>query len=170
MAGVVILEIMADYVLPFQIKQVLSTARQHKQRVVLVTGVFDILHQEHYRFLQKAKKEGEVLLVALETDERVRALKGPSRPINSEQERVINLKKIGLANGVFLLPEDFYDAEDHRDFIRLIKPDILAVSSHSPFINKKQQILQELGGEVRIVHQHNPEISSSKIIEEQALS
>jgi len=161
---------MKQYSLPFPVKQHITQAHRQGQKIVLVTGVFDVLHEEHFNFLQKAKQEGEVLLVAVETDERVRVLKGPTRPIYPEQDRVVNLQKLGIADAVFLLPENFSNKQDHRDFIRLIKPNILAVSSHSPFIKQKQQLLQEVGGEVHIVHQHNPEISSTKLIKEQGLS
>ena len=59
---------------------------------ILVTGVFDLLHQEHINFLTKAKAVGDILVVGLETDTRVKQLKGFNRPINSTKDRLQNLE------------------------------------------------------------------------------
>jgi len=76
-----------QWLLPKQIEVVLHKARSEKQTVVLVTGVFDIFHSEHKVFLQKAKQAGDILLVGIESDVRVTQIKGPGRPINSQQKR-----------------------------------------------------------------------------------
>ncbi len=154
-----------SYHLPLEAKKVLFNARQNDKKLVLVTGVFDILHKEHINFLQKAKQAGDLLVAGVETDKRVRALKGPDRPINSEQRRVKNLDRLGIADGVFLLPANFDDPEEHRAFIRKIAPDVLAVSSHTPHLQQKREIMQGIGAELQVVHQYNPELSTSKIIE-----
>ena len=161
---------MEEYHLPLQVKQVLAQGRESTKKVVLVTGVFDLLHQEHIKFLQKAKQEGDLLLVALETDERVRAIKGKNRPVNDQKTRLNNLRKIGLADAVFLLPESFDDSEEHRAFIRKTKPDLLAVSSHTPHLEAKRSIMAEAGGKLKIVYQQNPNVSTSKLIKEQQKS
>ncbi len=135
---------------------------------VLVTGVFDVLHPEHLLFLQKAKKLGGRLLVGLESDARVQKLKGLARPVNSEEARKKNLLELNIADEVFILPAQFDSPDDHRKLLASVRPDILAVSSHTPHIAEKLQLLQEIGGRVEIVHQHNPGISSTKIIENNA--
>ena len=56
-------------------------------KIVLVGGCFDILHLGHVVFLEKAKKEGDVLVVLLESDEKVRFLKGKGRPVHTQSER-----------------------------------------------------------------------------------
>jgi D-beta-D-heptose 7-phosphate kinase/D-beta-D-heptose 1-phosphate adenosyltransferase len=155
------------YYLPLEIKQKLQKARDNNQVVVLVTGVFDLLHREHINFLEQAKAVGDVLLVGVETDERVRIIKSANRPINSEQERVEKLKQTGLPDAVFLLPESFNQEREHRAFLRTLEPDILAVSSHTPHLRQKKKLMEEIGGKLKVVYQQNPEISTSKILQEQ---
>lgn len=131
---------------------------------VLVTGVFDVLHEEHTNFLKKAKDLGDYLIVGLESDVRVRQMKGEGRPVNYQNIRKSNIEALKIADEVFILPEQFSKPEDHKKLIRKIKPDYLAVSSHTKFLDRKQAILDEFGGEVVVVHDHNPKISSTKII------
>lgn len=133
---------------------------------VLVTGVFDVLHTEHKTFLEKAKELG-YLIVGVESDVRVTAMKGQGRPIHSQQERVKNLEALGVADEVFILPEEFFLPEHHRSLIQSIEPDYLAVSSHTKHIDKKQKIMSECGGSVVIVHEHNPEVSTTLLLENQ---
>lgn len=135
--------------------------------VVLVTGVFDVLHKEHVAFLKKAKALGGTLYVGLESDVRVSALKGPTRPVNSEKVRKENIEKLGIADTVFILPEQFSRPEDHRALLKKYSPSILAVSEHSPHLLEKQQLMQEIGGRVEIVHQHNPAISTTQLLRKQ---
>lgn len=139
-------------------------------KVVLVTGVFDILHQEHHNFLKKAKALGERLIVGIESDVRVRQLKGSGRPIHTQSVRAANVTALGLADEVFILPEAFSKPEHHRALLSQIKPDILAVSSHSPHVDKKQALMQEIGGTVVVAHQHNPKISTTILLQKQPQS
>lgn len=158
------------YYLPLDIKQQLQKARDNNQVVVLVTGVFDLLHREHINFLEQAKAAGDVLLVGVETDERVRIIKSTNRPINSEQERVEKLKQTGLPDAVFLLPESFNQEREHRAFLRTLEPDILAVSSHTPHLKQKRKLMEEIDGKLKVVYQQNPEVSTTKILQEQKKS
>ncbi|MDQ5950976.1 MAG: hypothetical protein QG639_253 [Patescibacteria group bacterium] len=134
---------------------------------VLVTGVFDILHQEHLIFLKKAASVGP-LYVGLESDIRVKRIKGDGRPVNSQQVRKKNLEELGIAQEVFVLPETFDSPEERLRFLNELKPTVLAVSSHSPHLENKARLMQEIGGRVEIVHQFNPEVSTTKILEERA--
>lgn len=134
---------------------------------VLVTGVFDVLHLEHEYFLRQAKALGGRLVVGIESDLRVKKLKGPDRPINAQATRCQNLRDLGIADEVFVLPEQFNTSDDHRALLQKIKPDVLAVSSHSPHIDKKIQLMKEIGGRVEVVHKHNPAVSSTILIERQ---
>ncbi len=155
-----------DFQLNQEVAGVLDAAREVDDVVVLVTGVFDILHDEHRLFLEKAKAAGDVLVVGLESDVRVRQLKGEGRPIHSEHQRLEQISQLESVDVVFVLPEQFSRPEDHKKLIYIIKPSVLAVSSHSPHLDKKRAILAEVGGEVRVVHQHNPEVSTTKLLEE----
>lgn len=130
---------------------------------ILVTGVFDLLHQEHINFLTKAKAVGDILVVGLETDTRVKQLKGFNRPINSTKDRLQNLENLKIADKIFTLPKSFNTPQDHLALLQKIKPDILAVSSHTPNLTNKKQLMKKIGGAVKVVHQLNPHISSSKL-------
>ena len=131
---------------------------------VLVTGVFDILHAEHIQFLQKAKKIGEYLVIGIESDVRVKKMKGADRPVNSQEKRVENLKKLNLADEVFILPEQFSKPEDHSALIQKIRPQFLAVSSHTKHLDRKRAIVESFGGTVVVVHQHNPKVSTTQLL------
>ena len=70
--------------------QLASLGEQYRQagrRLVLTNGCFDLLHTGHVRYLQQARALGDALLVAVNSDRSVRELKGPTRPLNSEQDR-----------------------------------------------------------------------------------
>jgi len=151
-------------IIPEHLKKFLQEKKEPEAVLVLVTGVFDVLHQEHTLFLQKAKALGAVLIVALESDVRVRKIKGEGRPIHSDEQRVAQIKALHLADFVFILPEQFSRPEDHDALIRDIHPHFLAVSSHTAHQKEKQAILRKYGGDIRIVHQRNPEISTTQIL------
>ncbi len=156
--------------LPFKIRKVLSKAKKYNQTIIFVTGVFDILHFEHQKFLEKAKNLGHILLVGIESDLRVKQLKGKGRPCNDQIQRLINLRKINIADEVFILPENFFINEKIKFLIVQIKPKYLAVSSNTPGIAKKRQIMEECGSDLIIVHQHNPNISTTLLLERKVQS
>ena len=135
-----------------------------KQAKVLVTGVFDLLHQEHIAFLKKAKSLGDWLMVGVESDARVRRLKGKGRPIQSQEERLSNLKQLGFIDQVFILPEKFDHPDDHLNLLKKLQPQFLAVSSHTAHRLEKERLMRQIGGKLVVVHKHNPAISTSKII------
>jgi cytidyltransferase-like protein len=146
------------------LEQFLLKRQQTGQSLTLVTGVFDVLHQEHRNFLVKAKATADLLLVGLESDARVRQMKGAGRPVNSQVERQANLREWGLADFIFVLPEQFSKPDDHRRLIGQIKPDFLAVSSHTSHQREKASILAQFGAKLLVVHDYNPAFSSSQII------
>ena len=150
--------------LPQEIKDLVSQTHQNNQTLVLVTGVFDLLHQEHHHFLEAAGKEGDILLVGLESDQRVKQIKGEGRPVNNEQDRLTNLNELSVVDGDFILPEDFHLVEQREALIKAIKPHILAASSHTKHLEEKQRIMQLVGGEMKVVYQHQPATSSTKMI------
>ncbi|MDZ7587103.1 MAG: adenylyltransferase/cytidyltransferase family protein [Patescibacteria group bacterium] len=134
------------------------------EKTVLATGCFDVLHSEHLKFLKAAKKQGTQLLVGLETDSRVRKLKGSGRPINPLNIRLKNLRQLGIADQVFALPKQFNDLNHFTALINQIKPGVLAVSASTPHLAVKRRIIQRLGGRVIVVLPHNPRISTTKML------
>ena len=138
--------------------------RQLSGTLVLVTGIFDVLHSEHKNFLKASKQQGDILLVGLESDTRTRQLKGNSRPFNPLKTRLQNLTNLHLANYIFPLPEKFSSSPAHQKLIKTLKPDILAISSHTPNQPQKKQIIEKYGGQLKVVYSHNPQVSTTKLI------
>jgi D-glycero-beta-D-manno-heptose 1-phosphate adenylyltransferase len=89
------------------------------QRVVLTNGVFDLLHTGHLYYLQQARALGDALFIALNGDASVRALKGPTRPIQTEQERAYALGALACVDAVFVFNTPRLDSE-----IAALKPDV----------------------------------------------
>ncbi|MCC7008238.1 MAG: D-glycero-beta-D-manno-heptose 1-phosphate adenylyltransferase [Acidobacteria bacterium] len=90
------------------------------RRVVMTNGVFDLLHPGHVRYLQAARREGDALVVATNSDRSVRAIKGPTRPITPEPERAEILAALACVDAVVIFDEETPDA-----IIRAILPDVL---------------------------------------------
>ena len=92
---------------------------------VMVNGTFDILHRGHLQMLQYARSLGDHLLVAIDTDRRVKELKGTDRPINNQNDRRYMLESLRSVNTVY-----FFDSKE--ELIELIKeyqPDIMVKGS-----------------------------------------
>jgi D-beta-D-heptose 7-phosphate kinase/D-beta-D-heptose 1-phosphate adenosyltransferase len=110
-------------------RKVLSTAeavafvehlRHGGKEVVFTNGVFDLLHPGHVRYLQDARREGDALVVAINSDRSVRAIKGPTRPVNSEHDRAEVLAALTCVDAVVVFDED-----DPHQIISRLKPDVL---------------------------------------------
>lgn len=111
-----------------------------------------------------ARAAGDVLVVGLESDQRVREIKGPSRPIHPQTQRQQNLEEWKIADAVFVLPEDFGDPTVREAFLAALRPDILAVSSHTPHLENKARLIARFGGELKVVYEHNPAVSSTRLL------
>jgi D-beta-D-heptose 7-phosphate kinase/D-beta-D-heptose 1-phosphate adenosyltransferase len=94
---------------------------RHEGRIVVFTnGVFDLLHPGHIRYLQDARNEGDALIVGVNSDRSVAAIKGPSRPITPERERAEVLAALACVTAVVLFDED-----DPQRIIQRLQPDVL---------------------------------------------
>lgn len=94
--------------------------REHYQKVVFTNGCFDLLHRGHITYLAQARDLGDCLVVGLNTDASVKRLKGPTRPINHEDDRALLLAALSAVNYVVLFDED-----TPLQLIHQICPDIL---------------------------------------------
>lgn len=94
--------------------------RAAAKTVVFTNGVFDLLHVGHLRYLQQARALGDALIVGLNSDDSVRQVKGPGRPITPEGERAEILEALACVDGVVV----FGEAAPH-DLIAALQPDIL---------------------------------------------
>lgn len=98
----------------------IEARRRQGQRIVFTNGVFDLLHPGHVRYLQAARREGDVLVVGLNSDRSVRSNKGPSRPIMPEHERAEVLEALACVDAVVLFEE-----ETPAVIIDRLNPDVL---------------------------------------------
>lgn len=102
----------------FELTRLLRPPRA--SRVVFTNGVFDLLHPGHVAYLYDARALGDLLVVALNTDESVRRLKGPERPLNDERSRAFVLAGLACVDHVTFFTED-----TPRDLIADLLPDVL---------------------------------------------
>jgi rfaE bifunctional protein nucleotidyltransferase chain/domain len=117
------------------------------ERIVLANGNFDLLHVGHVRYLRGAKALGGKLVVAINSDESVRALKGDGRPVMPEQERAEIVAALGDVDAVVIFPE-----LDVRALIREIRPDIQAKGTDYTVDSvPERDAVAEYGGRVAIV-------------------
>lgn len=94
--------------------------REEGRRVVFTNGCFDLLHPGHVRYLTLARQLGDALIVALNSDRSVRALKGETRPILKEDERAEVMAALGVVDAVVI-----FDSETPFETISALIPDIL---------------------------------------------
>jgi rfaE bifunctional protein nucleotidyltransferase chain/domain len=119
------------------------------RKLVFTNGVFDLLHVGHVRYLEQARKLGDALLVAVNGDASVRALKGPTRPINGEHDRVEVLAALECVNYVTIFP-----AVRVTDLVGVIRPQVYVkggdytVESLNP---EERAALEGAGSEIRIL-------------------
>ena len=92
----------------------------HRQKVVFTNGCFDVLHFGHVHYLLEAKKLGDILVVGLNSDNSVRRLKGPARPINGENERAFVLAALSFVDYITVFEED-----TPLNLIKIVQPDVL---------------------------------------------
>jgi rfaE bifunctional protein nucleotidyltransferase chain/domain len=92
---------------------------------IFVNGTFDVLHRGHLLLLNYAKNLGDVLYVAIDSDERVKEKKGLSRPINSLDERLFMLENLKAVDYVMSFSND----GSLESLVKIIKPDIMIVGS-----------------------------------------
>ena len=94
--------------------------RREGKTIVFSNGCFDILHRGHVEYLSKAADLGDILIIGLNTDDSVRRLKGPSRPVNDEKARAVLLSALEFVDAVVLFKED-----TPYNLIRRVQPDVL---------------------------------------------
>lgn len=100
-------------------KELAEELKKQNKTIVTTNGVFDILHLGHIKYLQQAKKLGDILIVAINSDDSVKQIKGPERPINSQQSRAEVLAALSFVDYIVIFSET-----DPVKILSEIKPDI----------------------------------------------
>ena len=117
--------------------------RQGK-RVVFTNGVFDILHPGHVRYLATARSHGDALIVAINSDRSVKAIKGPERPVNTEADRAEVITALACVDAAVVFDED-----TPHEIISAIQPDVLVKGAdwaHDKIVGR--DIVEARGGVV----------------------
>jgi rfaE bifunctional protein nucleotidyltransferase chain/domain len=104
-----------------------SDLRRLGKRIVFTNGVFDLFHPGHLRYLQAARGEGDALVVGLNSDRSVRAVKGTGRPITPEAERAEILAALACVDAVVM-----FDEETPAEIVRALQPDVLVKGADWP--------------------------------------
>ncbi|WP_374000657.1 D-glycero-beta-D-manno-heptose 1-phosphate adenylyltransferase [Bdellovibrio bacteriovorus] len=102
------------------IEETLAAIRSQGKKIVFTNGCFDLLHVGHVRYLQEAQRLGDVLVVGVNSDASVKRLKGPTRPVQVENDRAEILAALGAVNFTVIFTED-----TPENLIHKVKPDIL---------------------------------------------
>jgi FAD synthetase len=121
-----------------QATEISKQLRSEGKKVVLVGGCFDLLHIGHLTFLQKAKEQGDVLLVLVEPDERIENVKGNGRPINIQEDRTKILAAVETVNYVLPLQKEMTNT-DYDILIKSIRPNIIATTAGDPNRSHKER-------------------------------
>lgn len=125
----------------------LAAHRRRGQRIVLANGCFDLLHVGHTRYLEGAKREGDVLIVAVNNDAGVRALKGPGRPLLSASDRAALVAALAAVDYVVIFEEPTVAA-----LIETLRPDVHAKGTdYTPDMVPEREAVRAIGGRVAIV-------------------
>ena len=102
-----------------ELKDIVENLKKENKKIVTTNGVFDILHIGHIRYLQEAKKLGDVLIVAINSDNSVKKIKDPKRPLNNENNRAEALASLECVDYITTFSE-----ENPIMFLEAIKSDI----------------------------------------------
>jgi len=142
-----------------EIKSIRIRLKQENKKVVFTNGCFDLIHAGHVDYLIKAKEMGDAMILALNTDDSIRRIKGEKRPILKQDERAFivgNLKPVDYVT--------FFDEDTPEQIIKDIVPDVL-VKGADWAIEKivGRDIVESNGGEVKTIKFVNDQ-STSNII------
>jgi D-beta-D-heptose 7-phosphate kinase/D-beta-D-heptose 1-phosphate adenosyltransferase len=130
-----------------ELAKVAATLRDAGKRIVFTNGCFDLLHAGHIQYLQDSRAQGDLLIVGINSDDSVRRLKGPTRPVIGEEDRAHLLAALACVDYVVIFGED-----TPLDLIRAIKPHVLTKGADYTVdtVVGHQDVLQ-WGGQVRLI-------------------
>lgn len=134
------------------------------KKVVFTAGSWDLLHVGQCRYLEEAKKEGDILVVGVSSNEAIRKVKGPNKPIMDEKIRCEMLTYLKCVDFVTILPEP-----SCQPSLGLLKPDVYITVKEDWTGNYKESIeyttVVKYGGVVKVVDRQSTAISTTKIIQ-----
>ncbi|CAI3797521.1 D-glycero-beta-D-manno-heptose 1-phosphate adenylyltransferase [Pseudarthrobacter sp. MM222] len=143
-----------------ELAQHLTRHRAEGQVIVLTNGCFDVLHRGHTRYLNQAKQLGDILVVALNSDDSVRLIKGPDRPINTVADRAAVIAALSCVDYVTV-----FDTATPIPLIDQLRPEIYAKGGdYSPEMLAETSAVESYGGRVAILD-YVAELSTTAVVE-----
>lgn len=143
-----------------QLLKEVAYARQRGESIVMTNGCFDLLHAGHIAYLRRAKKMGDRLIVAINSDASIKRIKGPTRPIIDEDTRQQLLAEVSAVDWVVVFTED-----TPNNLISAIKPDILVKGTD--YVEKGivgGELVTEYGGQIKAIKHTFNQVSTSEVI------
>lgn len=141
-----------------KVAEVVAAERQKGKKIVLTQGVFDMVHIGHARYCEQAKKYGDILIVGVDSDEKVKHRKGPDRPIVPQDERLEMLTYLGSVDWVVLKELE----ATKWPLIKVVRPDVL-VATRDNYTPQNLKDLKEFCGEVVVLEPMATTSTSAKI-------
>ena len=132
-----------------ELKPIVEALQKDGKTVVWTNGCFDILHAGHITYLQRAAKEGHGLIVGLNSDESVRSVKGPSRPIISESDRALVLSALQCVSYIVIFGET-----NTVSILKSLKPDVYAKGGDytlETIVQEERKVVEGYGGKIALI-------------------
>jgi rfaE bifunctional protein nucleotidyltransferase chain/domain len=141
-----------------RLAEVVTACKMVGLRIVLTMGTFDLIHVGHFLYLEKARSFGDVLIVGVDSDEKVRERKGPDRPIVHEDERVKMLTHVRHVDIVTLKPA----RSAKWELIKLVRPDVL-IATKETYDENQLKALGEYCGKVVVLEPQATTSTTAKL-------
>jgi rfaE bifunctional protein nucleotidyltransferase chain/domain len=141
------------------VEEEVRVLRQNGSRVVLTSGSFDLIHLGHVKYLARAKASGDVLLVGVDSDAKIRRRKGDDRPMVPQEERLEILAYQRPVDLLYLKHED----DPRWGLIKAATPDVLVLTAGHSYSAEEQEALREFCGRIEIVERQSDVTTSERI-------
>lgn len=126
---------------------IVSELKKQNRTIVTTNGCFDIIHAGHVRYLRQAKELGDILIVCLNSDGSVQRLKGPTRPLNNQDDRAEVMSALCAVDYVVIFEED-----TPISVLEQIKPDIhVKGGDYNEDTLPETQVIKEGGGKIQFI-------------------
>ena len=145
----------SDYL---KLKETISHCKGLGLRIVLTQGTYDMVHIGHARYFEEAKKHGDILVIGVDSDEKVRARKGPERPVVPQEERLEMVAHLRPVDVVVL--KELLHPKWH--LIKTVRPDVL-IATKETYSQKQLKELKKYCGEVIVLEPMATTSTSAKI-------
>ncbi|MFH1850501.1 MAG: adenylyltransferase/cytidyltransferase family protein [archaeon] len=129
-----------------ELEDICRQLRKEGRAIVTCNGCFDIIHAGHVRFFHEAKNQGDVLIVAINSDASVRRIKGSARPINCQEDRCRVVAALGCVDYVTVFDED-----DPREILSVIRPAVHANGEEYGEECIEAEVVKKNGGRIHLI-------------------